>query len=74
MRKLIAIAAAILLGGCAAQVTGNSQGGIMPWHGINEQKAFAAAQEHCQKYGKDARINQVTPYAGGSVTFDCVRG
>lgn len=64
----------LLLAGCAAPtVTGNAQGGVMDWFATNEREAFMAAQAHCQQYGRDARITQIVPRAGGSVAFECVK-
>lgn len=66
---------ALTLAACSEpRVTGNAQGGVMPWFATNEQIAFNAAQAHCAKYGKDARITQIVPRAGGTVAFDCVKG
>ena len=55
-------------------VTGNQLGGVMPWSGEDESDAFKAAQEHCQKFGKNARVTQITPAsdkAKGAVVFNC---
>ena len=72
--RLWIVALALLAAGCAAPtVTGNAQGGLMDWLGTNEREAFNAAQTHCQKYGRDARITQIVPRAGGSVAFECVK-
>lgn len=71
MRKEIVIALAALVAACSTPtVSGNSQGGIMGSYG--PEKTFKAAQAHCQKYGKDAKITQVVPDAEGSATFSCV--
>lgn len=64
----------LLLAGCSGghnDVTGNELGGTMAWHMTNEKLAFQAADAHCRKYGRAARITQIAPYAGGSVTFNC---
>ena len=73
MRLLIVFAVLVLTGCSGPDVTGNAQGGVMPWAFTNEAKVFKAAQSHCQKYGKDARITQIVPIAGGSASFDCVK-
>jgi len=71
MKSGIVIAIALLAAGCAGpKVSGNAQGGIMGSYG--PEKTFKAAQAHCQKYGKDAKITQVVPDAEGSATFSCV--
>jgi len=74
MRKAIALL--ILLGACSSlpRVTGNELGGVMPWSGEDESDAFKAAQAHCEKFGRSARITQVAPASGkakGVVTFVC---
>lgn len=75
MRILMLALVAASLAACAArpEVTGNAQGGVMDWFATNEREAFLAAQGHCQKYGRDARITQIVPRAGGSVAFECVK-
>lgn len=73
MRFLI-VALAMTVTACAAPVvTGNAQGGVMDWFATNEREAFNASQAHCLKYGRDVRITQIVPIAGGSVTFQCVK-
>lgn len=74
MRKVVVVAALALSACGSPKVTGNAQGGVMPWFATNTNDAFNAAQAHCQKYGRDAKITQVNPYAGGTVAFDCVKG
>jgi hypothetical protein len=64
------------LAGCTGghrQITGNEVGGTMPWHLTNERRAFQAADAHCRKYGRAARLTQIVPEAGGTVSFDCVK-
>ncbi len=71
MRFGIVITVALLVVGCSGpKVSGNAQGGIMGSY--SPEKTFNAAQAHCQKYGKDAKITQVVPDAAGSATFSCV--
>lgn len=68
------IALALLLAACSGghnDVTGNELGGTMPWFATNERAAFQAADAHCKQYGRSARITQIIPYAGGTVTFAC---
>ncbi len=46
----------------------------MPWSGEDEADAFKAAESHCQKFGKSARITQVTQATDrskGVVVFNC---
>lgn len=71
MRKIVLVA--LLLGGCGLpQVSGNAQGGVIPWSFTNEREVFEAAQKHCQQYNKDARIDQIVPISGGHARFSCV--
>lgn len=72
--QVLGILMAAAVAACSApRVTGNAQGGVMPWFATNEREAFQAAQTHCSQFGKDARITQIVPTAGGTVTFDCVK-
>lgn len=71
MRVVVAVMFAVVLAGCGApKVSGNAQGGVMG--AVSEDRGFRAAQAHCQQYGKDAKITQIVPWAGGSMTFACV--
>lgn len=45
-------------------ITGNELGGTMPWFATNERAVFQAADAHCKKYGRAAKITQIIPYAG----------
>ena len=70
---------AAALGGCAgslgnaASVTGNEQGGKVPYAEGGIQAAGEAAQAHCRQYGKKAAITSMTPSDGGGGTagFQC---
>jgi len=65
--------------GCAgssgnlASVTGNQQGGKVPYAEGNMPAAMDAAQAHCGQFGKKAQITQMSPAAegGGVVGFQC---
>lgn len=71
MRQTIVLLFALALTGCGApKISGNAQGGVMG--SVSEDRGFRAAQAHCQHYGRDARITQIVPYAGGSMSFVCV--
>jgi hypothetical protein len=67
------------LGGCAGSmgsagsVTGNEQGGKVPYAEGGIGAAGEAAQVHCRQYGKKAAITAMTPSdgGGGSVGFQC---
>jgi hypothetical protein len=72
--RIAIIFGALLVSACAStpNVTGNAKGGVMPWFATNLKAAHGAADGHCRKYGKQARITSVQAEAGGSVVFDCV--
>ena len=59
--------------GSAASVTGNQQGGKVPYAEGRMQIAMDAAQAHCGQFGKKAQITQMSPAAegGGVVGFQC---
>jgi hypothetical protein len=59
--------------GGAASVTGDQQGGKVPYAEGQMQPAMNAAQAHCGQFGKKAQITQMTPAAegGGVVGFQC---
>ena len=59
--------------GNAASVTGNQQGGKVPYAEGNMQPAMDAARAHCGQFGKKAQITQMSPAAegGGVVGFQC---
>ena len=61
------------LAGCAISpsVHGNERGGMMEWFATNEAQAFAAAEAHCKRYGKAARITEIKAHTGGHVLFEC---
>jgi hypothetical protein len=79
MTLVAALAAAVA--GCAgssesaspANVTGNQQGGKVPYAEGSMQSAMDAAQAHCRQFGKKAQITQMSPAAegGGVVGFQC---
>jgi hypothetical protein len=59
--------------GSAANVTGNQQGGKVPYAEGKMQIAMDAAQAHCGQFGKKAQMTQMSPAAegGGMVGFQC---
>ncbi len=78
MRQLLTLslplALLLMLAACGASVTGNALGGVMPWSGQSPESAFKAAEAHCGKAGKHARITQIvqpTSGAEGAVVFNC---
>jgi hypothetical protein len=68
---------AAAMGGCAgssgsASVTGNEQGGKVPYAEGGLPGAMDAAKAHCSQFGKKAAITQMTPAAeGGVIGFQC---
>ena len=75
MRVIVLVIAISTLIGCASNpVSGNEAGGIVMHGGINPANAFTLAQNHCQEFGKSARITNVThqDYSGDPVLFECV--
>jgi hypothetical protein len=76
------VAAAVLalaLAGCAGStgtlpnVTGNEQGGKVPYAEGNMPAAMDAAKAHCASFNKKAQIIQMSPGTdgGGVVGFQC---
>jgi hypothetical protein len=59
--------------GSAASVTGDAQGGKVPYAEGRIQTAMEAAQAHCGQFGKKAQVTQMSPAAedGGTVGFQC---
>ena len=73
MRKLPVIFL-LALSGCGSSATGNELGGVMPWSGQSPASAFKAAEAHCKKFDRSARITQIAQPAGdaeGAVVFNC---
>jgi len=74
MRPLLILPLFLMLAACGASVTGNALGGVMPWSGQSPESAFKAAEAHCGKIDKHARITQIVPPtsgAEGAVVFNC---
>jgi len=77
--SLTAASLAAALAGCAgsggstASVTGNEQGGRVPYAEGGMQAAGEAAKAHCGQFGKKAQITQMSPAAegGGVIGFQC---
>ena len=74
MRSLLLIGA-LLLSACASKPTGNEYGGVVMQGQSNADKAFRQAQEHCQQYGKSAKLTnrEVHNDSGDPVLFECLR-
>ena len=76
---LVAFLLAGSLGGCAGSmgsagsVSGNEQGGKVPYSEGGIGAAGEAANAHCRQYGKKAAITAMTPSdgGGGTVGFQC---
>ena len=75
MRWLPLIGVALLLGGCASKPTGNEFGGLVMEGQAHLDRAFREAQEHCQQYGKSARLTGVDVHdkSNDPVAFECLR-
>jgi hypothetical protein len=75
MRQLLALVLLVALAGCGdTRTTGNELGGVMTWSGQSPASAFKAAEAHCGKASKHARITQIvqpTTEAQGAVVFNC---
>jgi|HubBroStandDraft_6_1064221.scaffolds.fasta_scaffold1036609_2 hypothetical protein len=80
--KLVVLAVlAVAMAGCAgssesgnaASVTGNEQGGKVPYSEGGMPAAMDAAKAHCSQFGKKAQIIQMSPAAegGGTIGFQC---
>jgi len=75
------VALALALAGCAGtsesgapvSVSGDQQGGKVPYAEGKMQAAMEAAQTHCRQFGKKAQITQMSPAdeGGGTVGFQC---
>ena len=72
IRPLVLTCCALLVTGCAATpaADGNDKGGGIEGFGTTAQ-ARAAADHHCRRYGKSARITHIRSTAGGHVLFEC---
>jgi hypothetical protein len=59
--------------GSAGSVSGNEQGGKVPYSEGGIGAAGEAANAHCRQYGKKAAITAMTPSdgGGGTVGFQC---
>jgi len=74
MRSLLLIGA-LLLSDCASKPTGNEFGGVVMEGQSHADRAFRQAQEHCQQYGKSAKLTnrEVHDNSGDPVLFECLR-
>lgn len=72
MRTAI-LAAAFILTGCAPKMQfANEAGGVVSQAGSpGNDRAFALAEAHCEKYGKMARVTAQTVLVK-STRFECV--
>jgi hypothetical protein len=70
MRIAVLVLALFMLGACGRHPIGNPQGGVVTWTLGNDTQMAAAAQAHCNHFGKAARMAQTLET--GSVVFDCV--
>lgn len=63
----------LLLAGCTTPhlVHGTEAGGIIGSFGWQPGKSLKVAQEHCEKYGRSARVTSQNDLHD-NMTFDCV--
>lgn len=75
MHKRLTLFMLLTVAGCGeAKPTGNELGGVMSWSGQSPESAFKAADAHCKKANKAARITQIvqpTASTEGAVVFAC---
>lgn len=65
----------LVVSSCAPAVTGNSAGGIASTN--SNAGSFSAANQHCEQYGKIAKMSAAAPIARPSSSlrtwsFECV--
>lgn len=82
MRSIYLLGLGLCLAGCEVPhvAAGNQAGGLLSGvllTGVDENSAaaFQAAQDHCGKYGKIAKISNAVNRPGASsstLTFDCI--
>jgi hypothetical protein len=59
--------------GSTQGVTGNEQGGKVPYQDGAVSSAMSAAQAHCTKFGKKTQVTQMQPSGdGGQIGFVCI--
>lgn len=74
-RHIIAGIIAITMAGCGAQppVSGNANGGMLDLGlAYPHNQMMAAADKHCQQYGKTARITKGRSNQDTTGLFECV--
>jgi hypothetical protein len=73
VRSLLLIGA-LFLSACATKPTGNQFGGVVMQGQTHADEAFRQAQEHCQQYGKSAKLTnrEVHAKSDDPVLFECV--
>lgn len=70
--KVMIVAAALALSGCAARVLGSNANSVMitqPQGPSQAGEAMQIADRECARYGKRAAVRQMTEYR---TSFDCV--
>jgi hypothetical protein len=74
MRCLPFIGVALLLGACASKPPGNEYGGLVMQGQNHPDKAYKEAQEHCEQYGKQAKLmtHEVHQKSDDPVMFECL--
>lgn len=68
---LLLLAAGLSSAQAQVSLTGNDTGGMIVWTPESEMLAFAAADAHCARYGKEARVTSVYRQYGHYIGFAC---
>jgi hypothetical protein len=68
---LLLLAAGLSSDQAQVSLTGNDTGGMIVWTPESETLAFAAADAHCARYGKEARVTSVYRQYGHYIGFAC---
>jgi hypothetical protein len=72
MRQMVSLGALLALSACAPSLgAANASGGIIKNYGWTPNQALAVAQQHCEKYGKDAIVTSQNDLQD-NMTFQCV--
>ena len=64
MRGVVLVLALFVLGACGRHPEGNAQGGVVTWILGNDAQMAAAAQGHCNQFGKAARMGTLPNLSG----------
>jgi hypothetical protein len=70
--RVVILSLAFLLAACGPSVDATELGGVARWNGASPGPAVSAANAHCQRYGRTARVTQIEAWTG-YVAFSCER-